>query len=308
MSNAIIYMQSMRIRQVIALCSAVLLVFTSCRERSKYIGKDPRNFKETIAWRLAKLVMSEDENAIKYEILDKRVPIDFQEPHYGLTALQLAVLNNKKESVRILLELGADPNLISDSINSDGGNAIIYAAKYQSIDSKILKLLLEHGGDPNSTNRGVTTIGTNKHYPLRMSALSYACERAIGKVRMLVDYGANVNYKCNEDSSLCTYPIENAIILGKMDIVLFLLEHGAKFDIDFGTGIEHERIGRVDILYRLRQCMFEIGSDEYKTKMKIVEFLRCRGLDYFKSEVPEYIVKSIKQKYPKTWEEYIAIY
>ena len=286
----------------------LVLLFASCVEHKNYIGKDPRNFRETIAYGLVKAVMDEEEESIVNEVSDKQVPIDFQEPHYGLTALHLAVLNNKIESVRVLLKLGADPNIASDSINSDGGNAVIYAAQFQYIDCKILELLLEYKGNPNSINKGVTSLGNNTHYPLRMSALSYASNISKQKVELLVSYGADVNYKYTDDNALSVCPLENAIILGEMDIVLFLLEHGANYDIDFSSKVERTRIGSVDILYRLRQCMFKIGSDEHKTKMRIVEFLRSRGLDYFKSEIPEYISNRIKQQYPNTWKEYMEVY
>ncbi|WP_343617513.1 ankyrin repeat domain-containing protein [Flavobacterium sp.] len=57
----------------------------------------------------------------------------------------IAIYNNKYESVKTLLKLGADPNL-HDTYT--GKTAVIVAA--ENDDLKYLRLLLNYKGDPNS--------------------------------------------------------------------------------------------------------------------------------------------------------------
>ena len=43
-------------------------------------------------------------------------------------------------------------------------------------------------------------------------------------------------------------------------------------------------------------------------KIKVIEFLKERGLNYKESPIPENIVKRAKKEYPDTWEEYLKKY
>lgn len=46
----------------------------------------------------------------------------------------------------------------------------------------------------------------------------------------------------------------------------------------------------------LRQCIYPLDSQEYKDKLKVVKFLKDRGLDYLKSPIPEYVIDDIKKQ------------
>ncbi|WP_276090957.1 hypothetical protein [Pedobacter sp. JY14-1] len=41
---------------------------------------------------------------------------------------------------------------------------------------------------------------------------------------------------------------------------------------------------------------------------EVITFLKGKGLDYYKEPIPDYILKEIKKKYPKNWEEYAQKY
>ena len=106
----------MKRQRCIPIIMFLSIMLASCIDReapvdkSKLLGYDFRLFQGTIAWNLAKAVEDEAINEIRYEVLSKKIPIDYKEDRFGGTLLMLAVLNNKKESVKALLELGANPN------------------------------------------------------------------------------------------------------------------------------------------------------------------------------------------------------
>lgn len=69
----------------------------------------------------------------------------------GDTALRLAVIHNQTESVRLLLEAGANPN-----IQNENGNTPLIRAAAQGY-TEITKLLLEHGANPHIRNNDLMT-------------------------------------------------------------------------------------------------------------------------------------------------------
>lgn len=274
-------------------------------DKSKLLGYDFRLFQGTIAWNLAKAVEDEAINEIRYEVLSKKIPIDYKEDRFGGTLLMLAVLNNKKESVKALLELGANPNEPNDTIRNFGRNAVLCASKFSS--SEILKMLLEYGGDPNSVECGVQRDNHDNWIPARHFALydAISSEGDFEKVRILVEAGADVNMQTEDTGEgatiYCTY------LHGRMDVMLYLLEHGADYNHKFkmhNFDPPDYTFFYVDILYILRLCIYPLDSKEYKDKLKVIDFLRRRGMDYRKSPIPSRAIGVVKRKIsPKNEEE-----
>lgn len=300
------------------LLSILPIFIFSCRDipadKSAMLGDDFRLFQGTIAWDLAKAVEDQDIEEIKRQVTTLKVPVDYKEEKFGGTLLIISVRTNKKKSVKTLLELGADPNMANDTLHNFGRNAVIFASAFES--PQMLKLLLEHGGDPNSVERGVQQDNLGKWIPARHFALYDAVplsmERDFEKVRILVEAGADVNMQ-TEDTGAGA--IEAAIIHDRMDVLLYLLEHGGdyhkkfeRFNLDSPSPSPYN----VDILYMLRLCIYPIGSKEHKYKLKVIDFLRKRGLDYKSSEIPNNAIAIIKRiinpKTEKELKEYIQKY
>lgn len=217
-----------------------------------------------------------------------------------------AVFNNNIQSVKALLDLGADPNLPNDSISDKGDNSVIIASRYSDISIEILKLLLKYGGNPNSTECGRNYDMDGDWIPARSSALSCAVSISgeIEKVKILVEAGANVN---NYDGDFQDSPLMDALLLDRMNIALYLLEHGADYNYKFRSCAPSSGGGSrdVDILYRLRQCIYPLDSQEYKDKLKVIKFLKDRGVDYRKSLVDVETKKMINNvMHFKTYKEY----
>lgn len=302
----------------------ILLTFSiiSCRDipvdKGDLLGDDYRLFQGTPAWDLAKAVEDQDVNEIKRQVQVKNIPVDYREERWKQTLLMLAVRTNKIKSVETLLELGADPNTPNDTVEYFGENAVIIASTSVRASPKILKLLLENGGNPNSVECGVQKDGHGNFIPARFFALYEAVPlfEDFEKVRMLVEAGADVNMQTETTGAGA---MQQAIALDRMDVLLYLLEHGADYNRKFkrikviSSANSASYVDfYVDILYQLRLCPFPLNSKEYKDKLRVIEFLQKRGLDYWKSPLPDsaitIIKRVIKPKSEEELQEYIKRY
>lgn len=287
----------------------VLLFCLSCYnqekniDNNKLLGNDYRLFQGTSVWNLAKAVQEEDIVKIKEELNQKKIQIDYREPKFGKTLLMLAINNNLYNSVKVLLELGANPNL-SDKVK--GANSVIFAS--QNEDPKYLKIVLAFNGNPNSTE-SLINIPVNEIVSLRNSALTAAIfpmddqKKSLEKIKMLVEAGANIDY-FNED--YIDPVLSTAIIQGKFDVVLYLLQKGANYNLVMYKMLDEDR--KVYILEALRKSILDMNSNNYKKKMEVISFLKNKGLDYDKEPISEKTLEQIKQKYPDKWQKYVEKY
>ena len=92
-----------------------------------------------------------------------------------------------------------------------------------------------------------------------------------------------------------------------MDVMLYLLEHGANYNGKFEmTNCDPPSYTTfyVDILYILRLCIYPLNSKQYKDKLKVIDFLKKKGMDYWKSPIPNDAIEIIKRDIaPKNVEE-----
>lgn len=281
----------------------LVLIYNSFTEPHEYLASDYRIFKDTPAWDLAKAVRDADTAEISHQILEKKIPIDFQDSIYGKSILSLAVYQDNIKSVKKLLELGADPNLYEDTIDGNGYNPVIDACIFEDISVEILKLLLDYGGNPNSVSKGVNKNGNIVH-PLRNSAMEEAASSGeIEKIKVLMDYGADINFIPVRDYD--TDPLWKSLLTEQMNTALFLLEHGAKYDKEYLNPFTNSK---ENILHLLRKIDLPLNSEEYKYKLKIINLLKTKGLDYYNEPIPDFMVKKIKRLYPNSWEVYMKKY
>lgn len=279
------------------------IILFSCVSNSRPIGMSPYIFKDTRAWKAAKAVMSEDTSVLIKEIKEQNL-VDFTDSYYGHTLLTIAIMNAKIKSVEALLKCGFDPNFIADSLDREKVNPVIIASEYIS-SPEILELVLKYGGDPNSSQEYI--LNDDVMYPFDETALTKASYKSLEKVKILVKYGANLNPPYDKT------PLEASMICNKFDITLYLIQNGADYRQQFkvwhyGDNGGKELVGSRGIENVLRGCIVSLNSDEYKYKMKVVDFLKQHGIDYRSAKIPEHILKRIKDVYPDSWEEYIKVY
>ena len=267
------------------------------------LGNDYRLFKNTPIWDLAKAVRDGNTSEIKKLVQFQKMEIDYQEPKFGSTLLMLTVLNEQYNSAKTLLENGANPNK-HDTYT--GISAMIYAAAIQNQNddnTKFLKLMLSHGGNPNDEETGNRQIGNST----RKTPLLVACADVmqdvtpIEKVKLLVEAGADINHK-NEYGATA---LQKALTEEHYDVILYLLQRG----VDIGVPITEHPDGKKSYLIGLmRYDAFPLDSKKYQDKMKVVEFLKQKGIDYRKLPIPDKVVRDAKILYPNNWQEYLDKY
>lgn len=302
-----------RIFKMVNLLSICLVFFMSCGDRDtivdkdKLLGNDYRLFQETPAWNLAKAVWDENIPEIKRIVQEEKIDVDYQDGRFGHTLLMLTIKNQQESSCKALLELGADPNKHD---KYDGSSAMIDAAEINEItgdNTEFLKLMLEYGGNPNDAEVGERKEGNSTRYTPLIMACSNVNKvvSSLDKVKLLVEAGANVNYK-NEFGGTA---LSTSMLMGHYDVVLYLLNHGADFSqiiIDRSKFTKDgKKMGIADVL---REDLLPLDSDKYEQKMAIVAFLKAKGIDYRALPIPDYVKKEAKETYGKGWKEYLEKY
>lgn len=291
----------------------ILLLLCSCSgnvDKSRLSGMDYRLFNGTIAERLARAVKNGDVETIREEVLNHNIPVDLKNKECGTTLLMMATYHNNLKAARCLLELGADPNLYEDTLGSWGENSVLIASRRITPSPEMLSLLISYGGDPNSQAKGIKYNNVRKPVPMRDFALQVACALSIEKVRILVEAGADVN-KVEDSPYTSPSAMYSAIIHNNMDILLYLLQNGADYNMKFIEGDyskEKTIFTECTILDELRCLRYPLHSERHRQKMEVVKFLANKGLYYSKTPIPDWVIKWAKKEYPDNWEEYLARY
>jgi ankyrin repeat protein len=291
------------------ICVSLLFCLTSCynqetlADKSKMMGNDYRLYQSTPAWALAKAVEAGDIEKIKEEVLQKKVSVDHQESRFGQTLMMLAIFNSEYDSVKTLLELGANPN---QHDKFKGITPVIVAAG--NANPKYLKLLLAYKGDPNSIENVFSgpkkRINSGRNSALTKAVLpSVMVKKNLENVKLLVEAGADINYT---KKGIIQTALAEALIQDQMDVALYLMEKGA----DYTKAITPTAIEGADVtvLQILRKSIIDLDSEQYKKKMEVITFLKSRGLDYYKEPIPEGTIEYMKNMYPDNWQEYVKRY
>jgi len=177
--------------------SLFILLFTLNSCKSYLPGFDFESFSNTPISELAEAVEDEDVKAIEKFVRIKRYEIDYRDPLYGHSLLMLAVANNLEDSIRNLLELGANPNLRSaksdkiDNITTPTFIACDRSLNKSDCDTNILMMMIEFGGavDDRIEVKYVGADYTSYTTPL-MEASNTDC---IEIIKVLIQAGADIN-------------------------------------------------------------------------------------------------------------------
>lgn len=182
---------------------AFLIIGTSCtvnNETECFPGFEFKNFRGTLAEDLSQAVWEEDTTEIKRLVQQKNIYVDFQEPFYKRSLLQLAVVNNLYFSTKTLLELGANPNLV-DTFDC---SAVLNCVFKKDFECKpdFLELLLLHGGDPNQIakypiNSSDSSVANT--YVLMAPILQIVQSNCMDELDILLEYGGDVNLYTKHD-------------------------------------------------------------------------------------------------------------
>lgn len=269
----------------------ILIIFLAAKHFLYSFSYDTTvlRFKNTKAWPLVKAVYKEDLITIE-KILNKDASlVNFKEPEFGETLLMLCVQLDLKKSARLLLAKGADPNLADDY---DGENAVIKSSGYGrdfDVNTGMLELLLDNGGDPNSEEVGVRREGNwTRNTPLQKAA---GC--SLEKVKLLLEAGADMNYK-NEFNGSAINSALTRKNKASAKVIIYLLDQG--IDIDQPVRITSD--GKpMYIENELRYWNFPIDSEEHQLKKQIIKSLEEKGKYYANTPIPEKYYDRYSQEY-----------
>jgi len=253
-------------------------------------GDDIRLFKGKL-FELAKAAEKNDTTEMRLILTKDTTLVKLTEDVYGQTLLHWTVGNGLTEPTKMLLEFGANPN---QHDTYDGETPLMIASGYgpnYDTTSNILVMLLESGGDPNSIEDTPRREGNRT----RNTPLIIAAGCCLTKTKLLVEAGANVNFKNEFGESA----LESALLGGKdaVKITKYLLIEKTAEIPDYFTITQDGN--KITILDYLRDWTFDLNSIDYQLKMEIVDYLKIRGLNYWDSPIP----KRYFEKYPKDYLE-----
>lgn len=293
----------------------LIFLFNSCNnyrdkkvDKSTLLGNDYRLFQDTPAWNLAKAIEDENVNQINQILKKNKELANFREPIFGQSLLHLAIINQDFSSFQCLIENNADID-IHDSY--DGTSPLIEACMFKRYNSKYAKLLIEKGANVNDIETGKRREDNSTRYtPLIAAAKS----RKMDIIKLLLKKGANINYQNEFDQ--CA--LSESLMVDNLDISYFLLKSGADYkrpifyrpdlSIPAENRLSNDKGEPIYLVNMLREMLLDLDTDEYKYKMKIVYFLKTKGIDYRAVPIPEYIKKKAKDNYPNNWREYLEKY
>ncbi len=265
-------------------CLIIVIGFAKCTDgdavvvdQRSLLTSDYRIFQGTTAWDIAKAVHDDDADEIKQLVSKNKRLVSVVDPRYGQTLLGLAVYNEKYNSCKALVESGADPNQFN---NYNGRTPLMEAANVGSYnsrnDTRYLILLLKHAGNPNLEQKHLDNSGSHGETPLTIACTLGALEY----VKILVEAGAKVNYKSATNLSA----LSTAMYSENPDIIVYLIQNGADYKQPTMIIDIHKKMYITD---NLRYWRFDLGSEKYKKKMQIVDFLKIHGMDYRKAKIPD---------------------
>lgn len=274
--------------------------------------KDIEIFYDTPAWELMKAIKSNNINKIKSLLDENRSLVNVSSPKFDATPIFWSIRAERYEATKLLLEYGANPNYQSKII---GSNPMFTAISHSwddneaNEDPKFVKLLLAYGADPNSVYCTPKEIGTSNSIECGTSALSYAVTRGFDKVKLLVESGANINYKPPSGETAAIV----ALTMEKIDIAYYLIveQNASIVDPYYFYSFDDDKLELNDPRYPvdlLRYWVLDLDSNEYKVKMEIVKEFKRQGIDYSKTKPEERILEYIKKLFPINWMEYLKRY
>jgi len=265
-------------------------------DKAGLTGSDYRLFQGTPAWDLARAVRDEDEKQIDALVAKDPALINYQEPKFGGTLLMLTIKNQQMTSFRKLLADKAD---ISIHNTYDGTSALIFACSNRDYSSRYAEALVELGANVNDVETGPRRKGNSTRYTPLMAASE---EGRTDLVLLLIGRGANVNYQ-NEFKQTA---LSEAVLVRKFNTALLLLQNGADYTKPlFFSPDENRDMYLVDVM---RGELVDLGTNEYQDKMKVVAFLKEKGIDYRAAPIPELVRKRAQQSHPNDWKEYLEKY
>jgi hypothetical protein len=220
---------------------------------------------------LVEAIKKEDLTAIEKIAKSNHLKLNYADSVNGVSLLNWCIFNEKEKSFWKLLQMGASPNWQDTACKFAA--AITEGARLDNT-SIYLKLAMQYNGDVNLLSKKLPWA--ENPTPLFGAIFSKRMEN----VKMLVENKADVNL--SQDSMWS--PLAETLVQGRIEMTQYLLEHGADYNkLEFKTSLGK----KLNILDFLRGYQFSLGSQEYKIKMQVAEYLKAKGLSYWAYPIPD---------------------
>ena len=219
-----------------------LFAFFGCESFSKFAPE--KYFARGDELNFATAIYNNDSRKVRQMIADNIVNLDAS-GEKGFSYLMYAVYIEQYDVAKVLLENGADPNILSVVTHPDGGverlTPLSCVCAHHWYPIKYIKLLVENGADMNDT---ITAPEVNGYTPIQYAAL-------VGKldlVDLLWELGANPLYTTSEGISLA-YLIQEDVdkklgtkeyVFHAQEIIKRLEKLGVKFPVTLNPKNEKE--------------------------------------------------------------------
>lgn len=292
--------------------SIFFMLFSNEHGHGELRGNDYDLFKETPAWELAKAIKDCDTYKMEELIIKNPTIIDYQEPKYGNTLLMMTIMNQQYKQFRLLLDNNADVNIHDFTT---GSTALMMSIDFTLKKIKFAKALVSKGANVNDIQTGIHNDDGKTSLFGRETVLMAAIHSEKKEfVQFILENGADINFQ-NECgiSALST-----AMLIGNMEITYYLLQKGADYtsplwyipDLSKQADCK-DKANKGEPRYlqdELKRNYYEFYTKQYKYKMKIVDFLLKKGINYWEIPVPEYTRERIQKEHPNNWQEILKKY
>jgi hypothetical protein len=184
----------------------------------------------------------------------------------NMTPLMWAFPDEMFERFNLLLELGADPNIkITDNLGVQSGfmkgdSVTTMSAKTRF--ANYFEAVMKHGGDPNMRN------GFNQ--PVLHSIIEAPIKDCKSRCALALKQGADIEGRWAGGT-----PVITAVICGKFDIAIFLLEQGA----DSKAYHDDELLRVIHLVLRKEKDLGRLPPEYLISFERLTEWLRSDGED-----------------------------
>ena len=223
-------------------------------------GRDAKLFYGTPVYEIAEAISNKDIEKVK-ELVDKlpKDQINYREDKFMGSLSEFAVRYRDFESLKVLTEKGADPNLKRTNNNT----AFLRSVRISSIynDDRFMEYLINNGGDVNS-------IANKYETPLMISS-----GWKLSDVKILVKAGADPYYRLYvKESGQIFYPLDSALSGNEIEIVnYYLFEIG----VDYKSVSNYNKKGQLttilDYIARMHFREGKKGDEQRKLQKNLIE-------------------------------------
>ncbi len=264
-----------------------LCLFSCGQKTNRYV----EFFKDTKAYGLAKAVQKGDLKTIERLVKQDAALLEIANPVFGSNVLILSIDVEEFESLKKLLELGANPNFINPY--SRYSVLIEACVPFDSvsewgIDNRYAELLLQYGANPNYAVEEEFTNEQGIHF-YETSPLMKASRLNLDLVKLLIKYGADYNKKLGSGKST---PFSASVRSAQYDIAYYFIDSlGVDVHQPMSTVIQMPGKKKVTFYiqdYIMNKLMYEkvkdsnvdIDSEIDRKRWEFIQYLEAKGVDF----------------------------